>query len=232
MAEINDRYLEKLLELADTKYRDFMASLIPGVDNIIGVRSPQLRKLAKELSKDNWLEYFDNNQDKYYEETMLQGMTIGLLDEDIETVLSQAQRFIPKITNWALCDSFCSGLKITKKNKECVWEFVKSYVNSDKTYEIRFAVVMMLNYYVDVDYIQESLEIFESINNEDYYVKMAVAWAVSKYYVNLPEMVLPFLKNNKLDDFTHNKALQKIRESLIPSAEEKALMLSLKRKIG
>ena len=229
MAELNDRYREKLLALADPKYQKFMSSLIPGTDNLIGVRSPELKKLAKELSKDNWREYFDNNRNTYYEETMLQGMCIGLLKADIETVLDEARRFIPKITNWALCDSFCSGLKITKTNKNRVWDFINDYVNSDEPYEIRFAVVMMLEYFIDNEHISDILKLLEGISNDDYYVKMAVAWALAECYVNLPKASLPFLKENRLDDFTHNKALQKICESLKPSVEEKAVIKALRR---
>jgi len=231
MADICEKYREKLLALADPEYQKFMASLIPGADNILGIRSPEMKKLAKELSKDDWRAYFERNEDAYYEETLLQGSVIGLLKEDIETVLSEARRYIPKITNWALCDSFCGGLKITKVKKERVWDFIIDYVNSDKPYDIRFAVVMMLCYYIDEEHTPEMLRLFHNIKHEDYYVKMAVAWAVSMCYVNQPEVTLPFLKDNKLDDFTYNKSLQKICESLKPSAEEKAMIKAMKRRV-
>ncbi len=230
MAEIYEKYREKLLALAEPKYQKFMASLIPGTDNILGVRSPEMKKLAKELSKDDWRTYFEQNRDIYYEETLLQGSVIGLLKEDIEVVLSEACRYIPKITNWALCDSFCSGLKITVNNKERVWDFLMDYVNSDKPYDIRFAVVMMLDYFIDVEHTAEMLRLFEDIKNEDYYVKMAVAWAVSMCYVNYSDITMTFLKNNKLDDFTYNKSLQKICESLKPSIEEKAEIKAIRRR--
>ena len=229
MSVIIEKYRKMLFELADPKYQKFMMSLIPGADNIIGVRSPQMKKLAKELVKDDWREYFEQNQDTYFEETMLQGSVIGLLKKDIETVLSEARRYIPKITNWALCDSFCGGLKITNNHKERVWKFLMDYVNSDEPYDIRFAVVMMLGYYIDSEHTGKMLLLFENIKNEDYYVKMAVAWAVSICYVKQPDITLPFLINSCLDDFTYNKSLQKICESLKPSAEEKAMIKAMKR---
>ncbi len=229
MSEIIEKYRGKLLGLAEPEYQRFMSALIPGTDNILGVRLPAIRKLARELLKDNWREYFEQNRDIYYEETLLHGMTIGLLKEDIETVLSEANRYIPKITNWALCDTFCSGLKITKNHKERVWEFLMDYVNSSSPYDIRFAVVMMLDYFIDEEHTPELLRLFEKVKNDDYYVKMAVAWAISMCYVNLPEVTMPFLKNNNLDDFTYNKSLQKICESLRPNAEEKAMIKSMKR---
>ena len=230
MAEIYEKYQERLMALADPKYKKFMASLIPGTENILGVRSPYLKKLAKELSKDDWRAYIEQNRDIYYEETLLQGSVIGLAKADIETVLTDAKRYIPKISNWALCDSFCSGLKITKNNKERVWDFILGYVNSDKPYDIRFAVVMMLDYFIDEEHIQEVLSYFDGIKNDDYYVKMAVAWAVSMCYVNFTEMTMQFLKSSCLDDFTYNKSLQKICESLKPSAEEKAEIKAMKRR--
>lgn len=230
MADIYEKYRSKLLELAEPEYQKFTSSLIPNADNILGVRAPEMKKLAKALSKDNWREYFAENTDIYYEETLLQGLTIGFLKEDIETVLDEVRRFVPKITNWAVCDSFCGGLKITKTNKERVWEFLMDYVNSDKPYDIRFAVVMMLDYFIDDEHTTEMLRLFEKVKSEDYYVKMAVAWAVSMCYVNQRELTMPFLRENKLDDFTYNKSLQKICESLKPSAEEKAHIKGMKRR--
>ncbi|MFB0921403.1 MAG: DNA alkylation repair protein [Oscillospiraceae bacterium] len=231
MADIYEKYREKLTELADPKYQKFMSSLIPRTDNILGVRSPDMKKLAKELSKDDWRSYFEQNRDIYYEETLLEGSVIGLLKEDIETVLTFAQSYIPKITNWALCDSFCSGLKITKNNKERVWNFIIDYVNSEKPYDIRFAVVIMLCYFIDNEHTQLMLRTFEEIQNDDYYVKMAVAWAVSICYVNYTDITMKFLENCELDDFTYNKSLQKICESRKPSAEEKAVIKAMKRKV-
>ena len=230
MAEVYEKYREKLFELADPKYQVFLKSLIPGTENVLGVRSPDLRKLAKELYKDDWLGYFEQNRDEYHEETLLQGAVIGLLKENIETVLIEARRFIPKITNWAICDSFCSGLKIAKNNRVRVWDFIQSYVNSDKAYDIRFAVVMMLEYFIDDEHTIEMLRIFDGIRNEDYYVKMAVAWAVSICYVNYSQITLDYLKQSALDDFTYNKSLQKICESLKPSAEEKAMIKAMRRR--
>lgn len=230
MTGIYEEYRAKLVELYEPKYRDFNASLMPGTDNVLGVRVPAVRSLAKELAKGNWREYFAQNQDVYFEETQLHGLTIGYLKEDIETVLSEVRSFIPKITNWALCDIFCGGLKITKNHKERVWDFLMEYIKSDKPYYIRFAVVMMLGYYIDDEHTDKMLKLFEEIKNENYYVKMAVAWAVSMCYVNQPKTTVPFLKNNRLDDFTYNKSLQKICESLKPSAEEKAAIKSMKRR--
>lgn len=228
MPGIYTEYRQRLIVLAEPKYRDFSATLIPNTDNILGVRIPAVRKLAMQLAKDDWQSYFDENEDVYFEETLLQALTIGFL-KDIDLVLMQAERFIPKIKNWAICDSFCGGLKITKTHAERVWNFLMDYIVSDKPYYIRFAVVMQLCYFIDEVHITSVLKLLDSVRHEDYYVKMAVAWAVSMCYVNQPVTTLAYLRDNKLDDFTYKKSLQKICESLKPSAEEKVMIRSMRR---
>jgi len=229
MGNIYEEYRQRLLALAEPEYQKFTSSLIPNADNILGVRTPEIRKLAKELANENWREYFELNEDVYLEETMLQGMTIGYLKADIETILFEIRRFVPKIHNWAVCDSFCVGLKLAQKYREQLWSFLNEYIKYDEPYYIRFAVVMIMNNYIDEEHIEEILKLFNEIEYDDYYVKMAVAWAISMCYIKLPGQTMAFLRNNSLDDFTYNKSLQKICESLKPSPEEKAVIKSMKR---
>ena len=204
---------DKLIELSEEKYRKFSKTLIPKCDNILGVRIPHIRKIAKEIIKnDMWKEYL-NSDSIYFEETMLKGIIIGELKLEFDICEKYIREFIPKITNWSLCDSFCSGLKIINQNKEKMWGYLKEYWMSDEVYKIRFAVVILLNYYIEEKYLKEIFKIFEYIKNQDYYVKMAVAWNISMCFVKFPEITIKYLLNNKLDDETYNKALQKIRES-------------------
>lgn len=221
-------YGERLRALAEPGYKAFQQKLIPNADNILGVRLPAIRVLAKELAKGDWQRYFAENRDAFFEETMLQGMTVGYLT-DLETVLEETRRFIPKITNWSLCDSFCSGLSITRQHGEAVWRFVLPYFEAQEAYALRFAVVMLLNYFCDEAHIIEAMSLLEGIRHPDYYVKMVVAWAIAEYYVNFPAQTLPFLRENALDDFTHNKALQKICESRRIDDRERARIRGLKR---
>lgn len=221
---------ERLTELADEEYRQFHSKLVPGTDNILGVRLPHLRELAKELAKGDWQGYLLAAQDDYYEETMLQALVIGHIKTDIDTTLHYIAAFIPKISNWAVCDSFCSSLKITKKHKDQVWEFLQPYLTSSKEYELRFGIVMLLNYYIDDKYIDQVLVHLDTAKHEGYYVKMAVAWALSICFVKYPEKTLDYLQHNTLDDFTYNKALQKILESYRVDQETKALIRRMKRK--
>lgn len=226
----NNEIKQHLLALAEPDYQTFSVALIPGVDNMIGVRLPELRKLAKQIAKGDWRSYLAQAEQSWFEEVMLQGMVIGCVKADINELLHYVEQFVPKIDNWSVCDSFCSGLKMTSSNKEAVWEFLQPYFAAEQTYHVRFAVVMLLNYYVDQQYIVKSLELLDTIGHEDYYVKMAVAWAISIYYIKMPEPTLAYLQHNTLDKETFNKALQKIIESNRVSSETKALMRSMKRK--
>ncbi|MFL1673387.1 DNA alkylation repair protein [Paenibacillus dendritiformis] len=220
----------QIMALADEKYRQFSASLIPNINNVVGVRLPELRKLARNIAKGDWRAYLAQADSDYFEEVMLQGMVIGGAKADVEEILHHVAAFVPKIDNWSVCDSFCSGLKIASSHQERVWEFIQPYLESDQEYDIRFSVVMLLNYFIDEPYIHRVLERLDRIKHEGYYVKMAVAWAVSICFVKLPDITMEYLRSNSLDDFTYNKALQKIAESYRVAPETKALIRSMKRK--
>lgn len=221
---------EELISLSDEKYRDFHKNLCPGVENILGVRLPILRKISKNLSKDNYLDYLNNKDLKYYEEIMIKGLTIGYIKVDNDTRFDYIKNFIPYIDNWAVCDSFCNNLKFTNKNMNEVWNFLMTYLSSSNEFELRFVIVMILNYFLTEKFIDDVLNIFNNIHHEGYYVKMAVAWAISFAYIHFPEKTLEFLKNNNLDKFTYNKSLQKIIESNRVSKDDKNLMRSMKVK--
>lgn len=227
---INEEIRSKLFNLSEDEYRNFHSKLCPNTENILGVRLPLLRNIAKDLAKNNWEAYLNNPYNEYYEEIMIEGLTIGYIKTDINTRLKYIKRFIPKIDNWAICDSFCNNLKFTKKNLNEVWEFISTYLSSNKEFELRFAIVMMLHYYINEEYIDRVLHILNDINHEGYYVKMAVAWAISFAYIKFPHKTLVFLKNNNLDSFTYNKSLQKIIESTRVSNEDKDLIRSMKIK--
>ncbi|OAB40318.1 DNA alkylation repair protein [Paenibacillus antarcticus] len=221
---------EQLLELVDKDYQKFSSALIPNINSILGVRLPELRKLAKSIAKGDWRSYLEHPECEYFEEIMLQGMVIGYIKTDIEDILTYIDSFVPKIDNWSVCDSFCVGLKFTKSNMKQVWAFLQSYLSSDKEYEIRFGVVMLLNFYIEEEYIDRVIEQLDNIEHEGYYVKMAVAWAISNCYIKLPEPTMIYLTSNSLDDFTYNKALQKITESFRVDQDNKQIIRSMKRK--
>lgn len=222
---------KKLLELSDQKYKEFHGGLCPGTDNIIGVRVPILRKYAQELFKEkDWKQTIEEIDNEYYEEIMLQGMLIGQAkNEDINIILKYVEKYVPKIDNWAICDIFCAGLKITKKYKKEMWNFIQKYLKSDKEFEIRFAIVMILDYYIDEEYLKEDFKIFDNIKHEGYYVKMAVAWAISICLIKYYEDTVEYLNKSKIDNWTYNKAIQKAIESYRISDEKKQELRRIKQ---
>ncbi len=224
---------KKLKEISDKKYQDFHSSLCPGTENIIGVRVPILRSYAKELFKEkDWKQTIKEIDNEYYEEIMLKGMLIGQAKtEDINIILKYVEEYVPHIDNWAICDVFCAGLKITKKYKKEMWNFIQKYLKSDKEFEIRFAIVMILDYYIEEEYLKENFEIFEKIKCDEYYVKMAVAWAISICLIKFYSVTIEYMKTSKIDSWTYNKAIQKAIESYRITEENKKILREMKKKL-
>lgn len=228
---MNKKIRGEIFELIDEDYKKFSSSLLPNIDNILGVRLPELRKLAKKVAKDDWRKFIDTADNQYFEQIMLQGMVLGYIKTNIEEILLYLAEFIPKIDNWSMCDSFCGGLKFTNNNMEQVWNFIQPFLSSKKEYEVRFAVVMLLDFYINDEYIDKVLKLLDNVNHPGYYAKMAVAWAVSICYIKFPEKTMDYLKNNNLDYFTYNKSLQKICESLRVDKETKKIIKAMRRKL-
>lgn len=225
--------IDKLFELQDLKYKEFHSNLCPGTNNIIGVRIPNLKKYAKELINIYSLEeLLENIGDEYYEEIMLKGILIGIAKEkDISKIITYIEEFIPKIDNWAICDVFCAGLKITKKYKNEMWQFIQKYIKSNEEFKVRFAIVMILDYYIEEEYLEYDLKIFNENENDKYYVQRAIAWALSLCIIKYYDKTLEFLKSDecKLDKFTFNKSIQKAIESYRISDEKKKYLRTLKK---
>lgn len=222
---------KRLLKESDEKYKKFSSALLPTTEQekILGVRLPVLRKFAREIYKNSGTVFLQENNLKYFEEIMLQGMIIGLVKDDDKVIKKYIKNFIPKIDNWSVCDSFCCSLKFVKGREENFLEFIKPYLHSKKEYEVRFAVVILLDYYICDKYIDTVLNLLEQVKHEGYYAKMATAWAISMCYVKYPQKTFEFLKNTKLNSQTVNKAVQKITESLKIDSEAKKKVISLKR---
>lgn len=226
---MNDRIKQELVTLAEADYQIFAKKLLPGTKNILGVRLPNLRKIAKQIAKQDWRTYLATASNETFEEIMLQGMVIGYIKTTIDEILFYAAEFIPKIDNWSVCDSFCSGLKITKKYPKQVWNFIINYLKETKPYFLRFGIVMLIDYYIDLVHIEDCFFLLDKIQSEHYYVNMAIAWAVSVCYIRFPEKTISYLKNNNLSDWTYHKAIQKVKESYLVTEERKALICQIKR---
>lgn len=225
---------QRLLSLQDEKYQKFHSDLCPGIENIIGIRTPVLRQLAAEIVKGgDWRAYLQkalHGPFIYSEEATLCGMVLGLLKTDFDEILGYLQLFVPRIDSWSICDVTCAGLKVFKKHQAAGRSFLDQYLASANEYELRFAIIMLMAYYHDDSYIDDTLQVLKSTSHEGYYVKMAVAWALQLCFVKQRDKTLILFQHNNLDDFTLNKALQKCRESFRVSAADKELLQSLKRK--
>ena len=227
---MENKIRQDLFAMQDLKYKEFHGSLCPDMDNIIGVRIPKLREYAKELYKCNNLKDI-KIEDKYYEELVIQGMLIGFqTKEPIEEVIKQVEEFIPKINSWAVCDTFCAGLKITKKYPTEMFKVIKKYLKSTQEYQVRFAIVMLLDYYINDQYIDQVLQILDNVKLDKYYVQMANAWAISICLIKYYNKTLDFLNTTKIDDFTYNKGIQKAIESYRITNEQKEYLRTLKRR--
>ena len=225
-----DKLIVHLKEIGDEKYKNFHKNLVPGLNNMIGIQMPKLRVIAKAISMGNYTEYLALARNEYYEETVIQGLLIGYVKEDYINTLKLIESFLPNLTNWAICDSFCTKFKSVVKNKSEFLEFLQECIKSEKEYYIRFAVVMFKIIYIDEEYIDPVLNILDNIYHEGYYVKMAVAWTLCDCFIKFEEKTMIFLNSNKLDNFTYNKALQKIVESNRVDKETKEIIKKMKRK--
>lgn len=210
----------ELYKYQDLKYQEFVSKLLLNVNNIIGVRIPILRKLSKKYK-------LEDLTDDTFEEIMLQGFIIGN-DKDINKVLNNLKIFIPKINNWSVCDSVVSSLKITKKNQEIMFNFIIKYVNGSE-FEKRFLLVMLLNYYLDDNYINKVIDIILNIKITDYYDMMALSWLISKMYINYKDEVIEILQNKNISNEVVNKSISKINDSYQIKKEDKSILIDYRR---
>ena len=225
----------ELLRLAEQGNKPFTQSLNPGVPNVLGIRIPQLRKLAARIAKGDWEVYLATADTYYMEERMLQGMVLGCIrpDRDVEVYLERVTRFVRIINSWSVCDTFKfgGGKKFIEANRDRLWQYLKDWMQAESEYEIRFGVVMSMQLFIDEEHIDELLRLYDGIRHEGYYVKMGVAWALSVCFVKLPDITLRYLQGpNALDNFTYNKALQKITESYRVDASTKQTIKGMKRR--
>lgn len=226
----NKTIKEFLLELAQNGNKKFTESLHPGIKNILGIRIPDIRKLAQQIAKDDWLAYFESAGTYYMEERMLRGFVIGYIPRmDIEDRLRLIAEFVPLINSWSVCDTFCPTLKFVNESQERVWDFIQPYLYSDKEYELRFGIIMILGYYIHKKYLPLIFAHFNRIRHDGYYVRMAIAWTLSVCYVKFPQETESFLQRNQLDDFAQNKTIQKINESYRVTKTDKIRLKQYKR---
>lgn len=220
-------FINYLFSIRDIKYRNFHSSLSVG-NEVIGIRTPDIKRIAKEISKGNYKEFLSLLGNEYYEEITLYGFILcNIKDFDISNKYLNEYKY--RINNWASCDLFCSSYKIVKKNKDYYYNFINDNINSDNIWIRRLCFVLLLDYYIEDKYLENIFYLCDKYNTNDYYVNMAVAWLISICYIKYRDITLNYILNNNLDDFTFNKTISKIRDSYRVCMEDKVYLNSLKR---
>lgn len=229
MNRTEQKIQDRLFELQDRKYRDFHSRLMPTVDAeaVIGVRTPVLRKFAKELSGTPEAEDFLRClPHRYYEENNLHGFLIERI-RDYDACMAEVKRFLPYVDNWATCDMMAP--KVFAGHPEELLEEVRGWLNSEETYTIRYGIGMLMRYFLDEKFSPEYLWLVAGVSSEEYYVKMMVAWYFATALAKQYDAAVPFIEENRLEIWTHNKTIQKAAESYRITPEQKLYLKSKKR---
>ncbi len=211
---------KELFLLKDDKYKEFQGKLLPNINNLIGVKVPLVRDLLKKMSNEDQLQYINNYNCVYLEEKLLKSLIIANL-KDVNDVIKYIDKFIPSIDNWEVCDIFISSLKIIKNNKDLFYDYIIKYLKSNKEYEKRFVFVVLLNYYVSDQYIDNIINILRSVKCNYYYDKMAEAWLIQVCYIKYKDKILDIL--NSIDVDVYNMSKRKILDSNKISKNDKKL---------
>ncbi len=229
---------EKLLSVQDIEYKEFQSKLVPNIspNTMIGIRTPQMRSIAKEVfGSPDAEEFLSQLPHKYYEENLLHFFLIAMI-KDFDECLKAVEKFLPFIDCWPVCDQ--SSPKTFKKNHEKILPYIKKWINSEHIYTSRFGMRMLMNEFLDEDFKPEYLELVAARQNQtkvkvpldydDYYLKMMIAWYFATALAKQYDATLPFIKNHILEPWTHNKAIQKALESFRVSEEHKEELRTLK----
>ena len=219
-----------LKENADAEFAAFTSRTIPTVDpkSILGIKTPELRALAKELLKSPKgaaQKFLSGLPHKYFEENQLHAFVVSGI-KDFDLCVAELERFLPFIDNWATCDQ-CSPACF-KKNRAALLPLIKNWIKSGRVYTVRFAIVNLMRHFLDQDFKPEFLKIVAAVKSDEYYIKMAVAWYFAEALAKQWDAALPYIKAKRLEAWTHNKAIQKARESFRVSDERKELLGGLK----
>lgn len=227
---ITDEIKSELFRMQDEQYRSFQSKLIPTVeqDTVIGVRTPELRKLAKQMVKrDDVYTFLNELPHQYYDENQLHAFIVSEI-KDFKCCVEEVCKFLPYVDNWATCDQMSP--KIFKKHRQELLTFIREWIVSDRTYTVRFAVGMLMVHFLDEDFDVIYPEMVSKIRSDEYYINMMVAWYFATALAKQYEEVLPFIEERRLDSWTHNKAIQKSVESSRITQEQKIYLKSLKVK--
>lgn len=219
----------QLLEHIDEEFAAFQRRLIPNIppESILGVRSPILRKMAAQISKEAFCRDFLRETHVYFEECLLHGYILSLL-EDFECCVKELEAFFPQMNNWAVCDYTSPG--IFRKNKEALLLYLEKWLASGQTYTVRFAIVMFMQHFLEEDFKEEQLFLVTKAYCEEYYVNMAIAWYMATALAFQWEAAISYVEDGRMPLWLHNRTIQKAVESRRITKEQKAYLRSLRRK--
>ena len=224
-----ENYRAKLLEMGTASTAQFNDSILNSSHPSLGIKLPQLRALGKRIAKEEGIEAINDIGDYYYEEVLLKGFVIAYSKLPLSDKKPYIDAYLAQASDWGSIDCFVTSFKLKEKDKELMWQWCREYSTSSQPFVIRFALVEMISDFLDDEHIDEVLSITVNLGNEHYYVRMAQAWLLATAYINYEDKVYEILKENKLDVFTHNKTIQKIRESYRISDEAKGKAIALRR---
>ena len=219
---------DKLFKLQDTKYRDFLGKLTPTLppDSMIGVRTPELRRYARELAgREDIRDFMEDLPHQYFDENQLHAFILSEI-KDYRQCVEGVNRFLPYVDNWATCDQMSP--KVFKKHRPDLLEQIKVWIRSDRTYTVRYGIGMLMQHFLDEDYDPSYPEMVSEIRSDEYYINMMIAWYYATALAKKYDQILPYIEEHKLDDWTHNKAIQKAVESNRITPEQKEYLKGLK----
>lgn len=223
-----DELREQLLELQDVSYREFHLRTCPQAQHVIGVRMPEQRKLAKQITKGDYWQFLDGFTPYYYEEVLITGIVIATAPMGLSERLDYVAWFVPLINNWAICDCFCASFKFCDEDLPKVWDFITSYADSDEEYALRFMFVMILDHFLRPEYLDRVFNLLDQVKSSAHYVEMAKAWLVAELVIKFRDETFGYLMRDQLSKFAHNKAIQKACESYRVTDADKQTLRSMK----
>lgn len=222
-------YLKYLKNISEEEYKNFHSKLCFTKYEILGIRVPLMRKIAKQISKTNYQKFLSLCTFTYYEEVFINCLVISLIKEE-NIFIEYFNEYITKIDNWAICDTFCNSLKIVNTNPPKYFKLCKKLSLNKEEFISRIGLIIILNFYIKEEYLKDIFYILNNITSDKYYTNMAEAWLICELYINYPHYTEEFLKSNNLNSFTQNKSISKIKESYRIDKEPKKYLDTLKRK--
>ncbi|MBO4425737.1 MAG: DNA alkylation repair protein [Clostridiales bacterium] len=226
---MNPKQIEKeLFGMQDKDYAVLQQKIIPAADpgSVIGVRTPELRSFAKVLYKDEGCEKFLKSvPHKYFDENQLHAFVISL-EKDFDKCVQEVEEFLPYVDNWATCDQMSP--KVFKKDPDRLLPYIKKWIKSEKTYTVRFAIGMLMEHFLGDNFLPEYADMVAEVSSDEYYINMMRAWYYATALAKQYDAIIPYVENKRLDDWTHNKTIQKSVESYRITDEQKQYLRSLK----